>query len=112
MKKSITACCEVPICAVLLFAGLLAPVTRADDVFSVGEQDFILNVKPFVIRSGEMHYPRIPREYWQHRLRMARAMGLNTVSTYAFWNLHEPHPGQFDFAGNADIAEFCRLAQR
>src|SRR5437899_12815605 len=111
MKRSITACWEVALCAVLLFPGLLA-VARADEVFSVGEQDFFLNGRPFVIRSGEMHYPRIPLEYWQHRLRMARAMGLNTVSTYAFWNLHEPQSGQFEFAGNADIAEFCRLAQR
>jgi beta-galactosidase len=58
-----------------------------------------------------MHYPRIPREYWRHRLQMARAMGLNTVSTYVFWNLHEPEPGKFDFSENADVPEFCRVAQ-
>lgn len=39
-------------------------------------------------------------------------MGLNTISTYVFWNLHELRPGQFDFLGNADVAEFCRAAQR
>jgi beta-galactosidase len=61
--------------------------------------------------SGEMHYPRIPREYWRDRLRMARAMGLDTVSTYVFWNRHEPEPGQFDFAGDNDVAHFLRLAQ-
>src|SRR4029077_6500898 len=44
------------------------------------------------IVSGEMHYPRVPRAYWQARLEMAFAMGLNTVSTYVFWNLHEPRP--------------------
>jgi beta-galactosidase len=33
-----------------------------------------------------MHYPRIPREYWRARLRMARAMGLNAITTYVFWN--------------------------
>ena len=36
--------------------------------------------------SGEMHYPRIPREYWRARLKMARAMGLNAMTTYVFWN--------------------------
>src|SRR5438876_3087265 len=100
MKESITTYRGVQICTALLFAGLLAEAARADEVFTVGEQDFISNGKPFVIRSGEIHYPRIPREYWQHRLSMARTMGLNTVSTYAFWNLHEPQPGQFDFSGN------------
>jgi beta-galactosidase len=38
----------------------------------------------FIVRSGEMHYPRIPREYWTHRLKMARALGLNTVGAYIF----------------------------
>src|SRR2546427_1488064 len=104
MKESTTACWGVPICAVLLFAAMLGAVARADEVFSVGEQNFILDAKPFVIRSGEMHYPRIPREYWQHRLRMARAMGLNTVSTYGFWNLHEPpQPTSYDY--DAPISE-------
>ena len=58
-----------------------------------------------------MHYPRIPREYWRARLKMARAMGLNTISTYVFWNLHEPKPGVYDFSGQLDVAEFIREAQ-
>jgi beta-galactosidase len=85
--------------------------TGADSAFAIGTNDFLLNGQPFLIRCGEMHFARIPREYWQHRLRMARAMGLNTVCAYLFWNVHEPQPGQFDFSGNADVAEFCRLAQ-
>jgi beta-galactosidase len=80
----------------------LMPVVVRGATFTIGERDFLLDGKPFVIRSGEMHYPRIPREYWQHRLRMARAMGLNTVATYAFWNMHEPVEGRFDFGGNAN----------
>ncbi len=45
-----------------------------------------------------MHYPRVPRAYWRDRFRKARAMGLNTITTYVFWNLHEPRPGVFDFS--------------
>ena len=59
---------------------------------------------------GEMHYPRIPREYWRARLESAFAMGLDAVSTYVFWNLHEPQPGRYDFSGNADVAHYVRLA--
>ncbi len=81
------------------------------ETFSIGNDDFLLNGKPFQIRCGEMHFARIPRQYWPQRLRMAHAMGLNTVCAYLFWNLQEPAPGKFDFSGNADIAEFCRLAQ-
>jgi len=79
--------------------------------FTIGESSFLLNGRPFQIRSGEMHAARIPREYWRHRLQMVRAMGCNTVCAYLFWNQHEPRPGQFDFSGQADVAEYCRLAQ-
>ena len=63
------------------------------------------------IVSGELHYPRIPVEYWQGRLAMACAMGLNAVSTYVFWNCHERREGVFDFSGGNDVARFVRLAQ-
>ncbi|MEH6415930.1 glycoside hydrolase family 35 protein [Pseudomonas sp. CGJS7] len=79
--------------------------------FAIEGDRFVLDGKPHVIRSGEMHYPRIPREFWRERLRQARAMGLNTVTTYVFWNLHEPEPGRFDFSGNLDIAAFIRIAK-
>ena len=80
--------------------------------FRVADGQFLLNGKLFRIISGEMHYARIPREYWRDRLRMAKAMGLNTVTTYVFWNAHEPRPGVFDFTGNLDVAEFVREAQQ
>jgi beta-galactosidase len=80
--------------------------------FVAGENTFLLNGKPFVIRAGELHYSRIPREYWDHRIKMAKAMGMNTICIYIFWNYHEQQPGVFDFTGNKDIAEFVRLIQK
>ena len=80
--------------------------------FGVDGANFVLDGKPFLIRSGEMHYPRVPREYWRDRMRKMRALGLNTLCTYVFWNLHEPRPGQFDFSGNLDLAEYLRTAQQ
>jgi beta-galactosidase len=68
--------------------------------------------KPYQIISGEMHYPRVPRAYWRDRFRKARAMGLNTITTYVFWNVHEPQPGLYDFAGQNDVAEYIREAQQ
>ena len=79
--------------------------------FAIATNDFLLDGKPFQIRCGEIHAARVPREYWRHRLQMARAMGLNTVCAYLFWNLHEPEPGHFNWSGQADAAAFCRLAQ-
>src|SRR3954468_8758121 len=83
----------------------------AQHTFAIGEKDFFLDGKPFVIRCGEIHFPRVPREYWKHRLQMCRAMGLNTVCVYLFWNFHEWEEGKFDWSGQADVVEFCRLAQ-
>ena len=78
---------------------------------TIGPSTFLLDGKPFRIISGEMHYARIPHEYWRARLKMARAMGLNMISTYVFLNLHEPKPGVYDFTGQLDLAEFIRTAQ-
>ncbi|MGA9118871.1 MAG: beta-galactosidase family protein [Bacteroidota bacterium] len=80
--------------------------------FAVNGRTFVLNGKPFIIHSGEVHYPRIPREYWRERLHTVHAMGVNTICTYIFWDLHEPEPGRWDFSGDNDVAEFIRLAQK
>jgi beta-galactosidase len=79
--------------------------------FTIEDGKFLLDGKPFQIICGEMHYLRVPHEYWRDRLAKARAMGLNTVSTYVFWNVHEPRQGEFNFAGDADVAEFVKTAQ-
>lgn len=92
------------------FAGAQTPVSP--QTFSVEHGQFVLNGKPFRIISGEMHYARVPHQYWRQRLRMAKAMGLNAVTTYVFWNVHEPRPGIFEFSGDADVAEFVREAQQ
>lgn len=79
--------------------------------FEVKGRDYLLDGKPFLILSGEMHYPRVPREYWHDRLKKAKAMGLNTICTYLFWNVHEPQPGKWDFSGNADFVAFIKACQ-
>lgn len=79
--------------------------------FALGDSVFLLDGKPFQMISGEMHYPRVPREAWRQRMQMAKAMGLNTIGTYVFWNLHEPQKGMYDFNGNNDIAAFVKIAQ-
>lgn len=95
----------------LLSVVLFTSGARAQN-FAIGDSTFLLDGKPFVIRCGEMHFARIPRAYWRQRLKMAKAMGLNTVCAYLFWNYTEKEPGTFDWGGNADAAEFCRIAQQ
>ena len=98
-------------CVILLFSGC-SPRQGEKHDFSIGKGTFLLDGKPFVIKAAEIHYTRIPAEYWQHRIQMCKALGMNTICIYAFWNIHEQKPGEFDFKGQNDIAAFCRLAQK
>ena len=80
--------------------------------FVAGDNTFLLNGKPYVVRAGELHFPRIPREYWEQRIQMCKAMGMNTICIYLFWNYHEQQPDNFDFTGQKDVGEFVRLVQK
>lgn len=84
---------------------------KATHSFALADSVFLLDSKPFQIISGEMHCTRVPRAYWRDRMKMAKAMGLNTIATYIFWNALEPAEGKYDFTGNNDIAEFVRIAK-
>ncbi|HEX8713642.1 MAG TPA: beta-galactosidase, partial [Terracidiphilus sp.] len=99
--------------SVILAAAVCAPLcAQPHHSFTIQGDHFQLDGKPFQILSGEIHYERIPRAYWRDRMEMAKAMGLNTIATYVFWNVHEPKPGVWDFSGNADLPEFLREAQQ
>ncbi|MGA7156240.1 MAG: beta-galactosidase family protein [Acidobacteriaceae bacterium] len=100
----------VPTCVAQLNAADGA-TAAATPLRAVGRQ-FLLRGKPFQILSGEIEYARIPRADWRGRLRKVHAMGLNTITVYVFWNLHETSPGVFDFGGQKDVAEFLREAQQ
>ncbi len=91
-----------------------APMASAQKAgtFEAGKGSFMLNGKPFVVKAAEIHYPRIPQPYWEHRIKMCKALGMNTICIYIFWNIHEQQEGKFDWTGNNDVAKFCRLAQK
>ena len=103
---------SLALCIAIFVAVSVGAPAQAPHTFTVANGQFQLDGKPYQILSGEMHYPRVPRAYWHDRFRKARAMGLNTITTYVFWNLHEPRPGVYDFSGQNDIAEYIREAQQ
>ena len=79
--------------------------------FEAGKGTFLLNGEPFVVKAAELHYPRIPRPYWDQRIKLCKALGMNTVCLYVFWNAHESQPGVFNFEGQNDLAAFCELCK-
>ena len=98
------------LCIILLFFSLNTMFSQKGK-FEIKDGSFFLNAKPFTVHSGEMHYPRVPSEYWKHRLEMMKAMGLNTVTTYVFWNYHEESPGKWNFSGEKNLQKFIKTAQ-
>ena len=96
----------------LLTVPAMMQAANKPGTFTTGDKTFLLNGEPFIVKAAEVHYPRIPRPYWEHRIQMCKALGMNAVCIYIFWNIHEQKEGQFDFTGNNDVAEFCRIAQK
>ncbi|MBQ4067300.1 MAG: beta-galactosidase [Clostridia bacterium] len=80
-------------------------------ILSFKERQFYMDGVPYQIRSGAMHYFRIPREYWYDRLLKLKECGLNTVETYMPWNLHEPREGELDFSGMLDFEAYIETAR-
>ena len=102
------------LCPSLLRAGNKKAVADAagQQSFVAGNGAFLLNGKPFVVKAAELHYPRIPRPYWEQRIQLCKALGMNTICLYTFWNAHEPEPGKFDFSGQNDLREFFKLCAK
>lgn len=78
-------------------------------VFTIGEQDFLLNDQPHRILAGALHYFRVHPDQWADRIRKARQMGLNTIETYVAWNLHAPSEDVFDTSAGLDLGRFLDL---
>jgi len=98
--------------ALILITGHEPVSAQVRHTFKLSKSEFLLDGKPFQIISGEMHPARIPHEYWRHRIKMAKAMGCNTIAAYVFWNYQESKPGVFDFTtGNHNVAEFIRICK-
>ncbi len=63
-----------------------------------------LDGKRTFIRSGAMHYFRLPHhDLWRDRLQKLKCAGYNTVDIYFNWDYHSPAPGEYDFTGIRDV---------
>ena len=97
---------------ILIFCLVGFTVQAQDKVFKIEDGDFKYKGESIHIYAGEMHYARIPKEYWRHRLQMMKALGLNAVNTYVFWNYHNTAPGKWDWkSDNKNLTEFIKLAE-
>jgi len=101
-------------CFLLLFAVFfslhICVVGSVQREFVIQGDEFIKDGSPFRIISGSMHCWRSKPSDWRKRMEMAKLMGLNTITTYFNWAMHEKQPGQFDFSGDLDIVKYIQTA--
>lgn len=72
----------------------------------------MVNGKREFIRSGAMHYFRLPsQDLWKDRLFKLKAAGYNAVDLYFCWNYHSPEQGVYDFTGIRDVARLLEITQ-
>lgn len=81
-----------------ILASVLAYVSRSspssDSGFAVHDDAFWKDGERFTVRSGSLHYFRVPAAYWRDRMQRMKALGLNTITMYVAWNYHEEVEGQ------------------
>lgn len=99
-------------CVVCSLCLLPAKAEKKIHHFEAGKGSFLLDGKAFVIKAAELHYARIPSDYWEQRIEMCKALGMNTICLYVFWNYHEEEEGLYHFEGERDLAKFLALCQK
>ncbi|XP_034406418.1 beta-galactosidase-1-like protein 2 [Cyclopterus lumpus] len=77
---------------------------------SANASQFTLEGEPFRVLGGSVHYFRVPRAYWRDRLMKMKACGINTLTTYVPWSLHQPERGVFNFYTQLDLVAYINLA--
>ncbi|MCE5341586.1 MAG: beta-galactosidase [Planctomycetaceae bacterium] len=85
-------------------------------MITFNNNSFQKNGESYFILSGEMHYFRIEADRWEKHLKLLKQAGLNTVSSYVPWSLHEQIEGKADFAGkyaaNLNLEKFIFLCKK
>ena len=106
MKSRLIAPLLILALCTLSSAQTVTHITPADGKvhkFEARDRQFWIDGEPTLIVAGEMHFGRVQPEDWDTRIKQAKAMGLNTISFYLFWNMCEPQEGKFNFTGMTDV---------
>ena len=71
-----------------------------------------LGGRPFFGVSGEMHFARVSPDQWEDAVVKMKMGGVNIISTYVFWNVHEEEEGVFRFDGCRDLRAFLSVCEK
>ncbi|XP_060881169.1 beta-galactosidase-like [Metopolophium dirhodum] len=91
--------------------GLTIETSKPTFTVDYERNEFLKDGQVFRYVSGSLHYFRVPKPYWRDRIQKMKAAGLNAISTYVEWSLHEPYPGVYNFDDIADLEYFLQLVK-
>jgi beta-galactosidase len=78
-------------------------------------RQFIIQGKPELVLSGEVHYFRLKKGEWEDRIVKTKEAGCNAVASYIPWLWHEERSGDIDVTGRTrperDLGAFIDLCQ-
>lgn len=80
-------------------------------------EGIFFNGKSIYFWSGEFPYYRTDSEYWEDRLIKIKESGVNFITAYIPWNLHEKEEGIYDFSGKygderCNIIKLVKLVEK
>ena len=86
---------------------------RGSGSVEIRNRQILIDGRPELIFSAEIHYFRLQRSDWPGRLQLAREAGCNAVASYIPWLCHETQRGRIDLTGRTrpelDLARFIDL---
>ena len=68
--------------------------------------------RPFFGISGEMHFSRVAPDQWEDAVVKMQCGGVNILSSYVFWNVHEEEEGIFRFDGCRNLRAFLQICEK
>eukprot|EP01083_Nonionella_stella_P074430 201907_1 len=96
---------------ILFICAFTATVLSGNKNVTYDSRSLIIDGERLLLLSGGMHYSRGTPTTWNHVMKLAKQMHLNTIQTYFMWNLHEPlRKGELIWSGSANITQFMDLA--
>lgn len=68
-------------------------------MIEIRNRRIVVDGKPRIVLSGEVHYFRLKRSEWEDRIRKTKDAGCQAIASYIPWIVHEEREGQIDVQG-------------
>jgi beta-galactosidase len=88
------------------------PTGPRGSYYGVNSLYFTRNGQAWLPVMGEIHYARVPNEFWQESVLAMKAGGIDIIATYVFWLFHEELQGQYDWQGDRNLRRFLQICQK